>query len=166
MSIDKIIRGLLSIPYFLLLWVVELGERSGRVSISGATPAGDPVPQGERHERRLKRLATLTDDELRADVEKHRQWIWIAAEPEAPYEDDEVKGPLVDEVLLRANSIRQAEEELARRALAMKTKPSRCTFTSPPRLGNRTSESWMICGAPTASKSVDYCEKHLLDEGK
>jgi len=117
MSIDKIIRGLLSIPYFLLLWIVELGERSGRVSISGATPAGDPVPQGERHERRLKRLATMTDDELRADVEKHRQWIWNSIRlPSLP----EHMVTRMRVVLLRANSIRQAEEELARRASGMK----------------------------------------------
>jgi hypothetical protein len=123
MSIDKIIRGLLSIPYFLLLWIVELGERSGRVSISEATPAGDPPGRwphrwvvGERHERRLKRMATLTDDELRADVERHRQWIWNSIRlPSLPEHT-----PLVDEVLLRANSIRHAEEELARRASGMK----------------------------------------------
>ena len=104
-----------------------------------------------------------SNDELRADIERHRQWIWNSILLPVRLSEHT---PLVDEVLLRANSIRHAEEELARRASAMKAKPSRCTFTSPPRLGNRTSESWMICGAPTASKSVDYCEKHLLNEGK
>jgi hypothetical protein len=68
----------------------------------------------ERHERRLKRLAAMTHVELRADIEKHRLWIWNSIRLPSPA----THRPLVDEVLLRANSIRHAEEELARRRSA------------------------------------------------
>jgi hypothetical protein len=89
----------------------------------------------------------------------------VTALRRAGFEDVVVEGDPVDRSIEgRIRGVLQARQ-LEITLVERITKPSRCKFTSPPRLGNRTSESWMICGTPTASKSVDYCEKQL-NEGK